>query len=92
MTPRELNELIEGYMWRRDTEEELAAWMCANIMNATGRTKTRITTAMLLGPKHRRGGKAKPQMSQRYWDLMVQQSNTRVQEQKEAQTNGHQRR
>jgi len=37
--------------WREDRQWELAAWMCANLMNATGNMKHAVKQADLLGPK-----------------------------------------
>lgn len=41
--------MLRWAQWREDRQWELAAWMCANLMNATGNMKKSITAADLLG-------------------------------------------
>ena len=36
--------------WREDRQWQLAAWLCANLMNASGNMKQAATQADLLGP------------------------------------------
>ncbi len=48
LTPFELNELIEGWQWRDEYTQRIAAAFVANLMNMW--TKRRVTVNKLVGP------------------------------------------
>ena len=50
LTPQELTRLSRWAQWREDRQWELAAWMCANLMNASGNMKHAKQPSDLLGP------------------------------------------
>ena len=49
LTLAEVRTLGEWAEWRDDRQWMLAAWMCANLMNATGNMKTAVQPDTLLG-------------------------------------------
>ena len=46
---REINDLAEGYEYAQDLEMQKLAWHAANIMNASGHLKRKVTPKKLLG-------------------------------------------
>lgn len=48
MTPKEFNDLAEGYLWRRREREDLTAWAVSIIANASGNLKQPLKPADLL--------------------------------------------
>lgn len=50
LTLTELVGLLQGSAWRQRQSLELAAWVTANLMNATGNYRSRITIQKLLKP------------------------------------------
>ena len=64
MTAAELEELIDGYIWRDEREMHRTAWLAANLMNMwRGKGASRVTPEKLLGPKRKKRG-AKPAASE----------------------------
>ena len=57
LTPGELRQLIDGYVWRREAEEIMAARFVAPIINTCtpNKLKKSVTVEMLLGydPAHK---------------------------------------
>ena len=51
LTPAEFSSWLEGRSRAHRRDQELAAWVCANIMNCWSGKGHRITPSKLLGPK-----------------------------------------
>jgi hypothetical protein len=49
LSPRLFARLCAGYAWREERADERAAWVVANLMNASGHLKRAVSVADLLG-------------------------------------------
>lgn len=65
LTLAELDTLREWAEWREDRQWSLAAWVCANLMNATGNFKKEIQPDRLLGPHFKARQEARMRRLQR---------------------------
>lgn len=68
-TPHEVALYLEGYSTRRSTDQELGAWVAANIMNCWASKGRTVTVDQLLGRSHGeiRGGRVTAAELTRAW-------------------------